>query len=48
VSVAHAADQDIGAVVRRHGGFVDTWRERHEQGCARIAAALRRDMVPVF
>jgi hypothetical protein len=48
VALAHAIDRDCNWVVRNRGGFADTWRQRHDQGCIIIAAGLRAERVPVF
>ena len=32
----------------KRGGYGDTWRERHDQGCDIIARGLRSCRVPVF
>jgi hypothetical protein len=37
-----------GGGTRRRGGYADTWRQRHDKGCAIIAAGLIRDRIPVF
>ena len=48
VCLAHAIDRDSGWVAARFGGYADTWRERHDQGCDIIARGLRSCRVPVF
>jgi hypothetical protein len=48
VSLAHALDRDIRWLVRRRGGYIDTWRQRHADGCNLIAAGLRRARTRVF
>ena len=41
VALAHAFDRDSGWVAAKRGGYADTWRERHDQGCDLIARGLR-------
>jgi hypothetical protein len=48
VALAHALDRDSGWVAARRGGYADTWRQRHDQGCEIIAGRLREELVPVF
>lgn len=48
VALAHSADRDSGWVAKKRGGYADTWRERHDQGCDIIARGLRACRVPVF
>jgi hypothetical protein len=48
VSHAHSIERDIEWVVRKRGGFVDTWRARHAHGCEIIASGLVLDKVRVF
>jgi hypothetical protein len=48
VTLAHALGLDAGWVTRKRGGYADTWRARHDQGCEIIAAGLIRDRVSVF
>lgn len=48
VSLAHALERDAGWVTRKRGGYADTWRARHDEGCEIIAAGLLADRVPVF
>ena len=48
VALAHSLDRDAGWVAASRGGYADTWRERHDQGCEIIAAGLRGGLVPVF
>jgi hypothetical protein len=36
------------AVAAKRGGYGDTWRQRHDAGCAIIAQGLRGCRVPVF
>jgi hypothetical protein len=48
VALAHSLDGPAEWVVRKRGGFADTWRQRHDRGCEIIAAGLARDRVPVF
>jgi hypothetical protein len=48
VALVHAMDRDIRWIVRRRGGDIDTWRQRHAEGCAVVAAGLRATRTPVF
>jgi hypothetical protein len=48
VAFAHALGRDAGWVAAKRGGYADTWRQRHDAGCAMIAKGLRTAMVPVF
>jgi hypothetical protein len=48
VALAHALERDAGWVAAKRGGYGDTWRERHDQGCELIASGLRRQRVSVF
>jgi hypothetical protein len=48
VAMAHALGRDAGWVAAKRGGYADTWRQRHDAGCAMIATGLRTAMVPVF
>jgi hypothetical protein len=48
VAWAHALDRDAGWIAAKRGGYADTWRERHDQGCDVIARGLRACRVPVF
>lgn len=48
VAWAHAIERDAGWVAAKRGGYGDTWRERHDQGCDIIARGLRVCRVPVF
>jgi hypothetical protein len=48
VALAHSLERDAGWVTRKRGGYADTWRARHDQGCELIAEGLQRDLVPVF
>ncbi|RXG91566.1 hypothetical protein [Bradyrhizobium zhanjiangense] len=48
VALAHALERDAGWVAAKRGGYADTWRERHDQGCDIIAIGLRSRRVPVF
>lgn len=48
VALAHSLGHDSGWVTRKRGGYADTWRQRHDKGCAIIAAGLIRDRIPVF
>ena len=48
VSLAHSLDRDSGWIANKRGGYADTWRERHDQGCSVIARGLRSCRVPVF
>ncbi|MBR0879652.1 hypothetical protein ACVMGC_001054 [Bradyrhizobium barranii subsp. barranii] len=48
VALAHALDRDSGWVAAKRGGYGDTWRARHDQGCEIIASQLRQGKVPVF
>jgi hypothetical protein len=48
VSMAHAFDRDCDWVVRRYGGYADSWRVQHARGCTFIAEGLRRDRISVF
>lgn len=48
VSLAHSLDKPAEWIVRKRGGFADTWRRRHDDGCTIIAAALIEDRVSVF
>jgi hypothetical protein len=34
VAMAHSLGFDAGWVTRKRGGYADTWRQRHDQGCA--------------
>jgi len=45
---AYALDRDAEWVVRKFGGFADTWRAEHDKGCGRIAEGLILDRVAVF
>jgi hypothetical protein len=47
VALAHATDRDCGWVATKYGGYADTWRDRHTQGCEIIARALRANRVTV-
>ena len=48
MALAHSLDRDSGWVAAKHGGYADTWRQRHDAGCAIIAQGLRAGRVPVF
>jgi hypothetical protein len=48
VALAHALDRDSGWVAAKRGGYADTWRQRHDQGCEIIAHGLRNNRVSVF
>ena len=48
VSLAYAMERDCAWVVQRHGGYVDTWRDRHATGCAQIARQLHIERVAVW
>jgi hypothetical protein len=48
VALAHSLDRDSGWVANKRGGYADTWRERHDQGCNIIARGLRACRLPVF
>ncbi|WLB66050.1 hypothetical protein QIH96_13160 [Bradyrhizobium japonicum] len=48
VAWAHSLDRDSGWIAAKRGGYGDTWRERHDQGCEIIARGLRSCRVPVF
>jgi hypothetical protein len=48
VALAHSLDRDAGWIAAKRGGYADTWRERHDQGCDIIARGLRARRVPVF
>lgn len=48
VAWAHSLDRDSGWIAAKRGGYADTWRERHDQGCDIIARGLRAFRVPVF
>jgi hypothetical protein len=48
VAFAHSLDRDSGWVAAKRGGYGDTWRQRHDAGCAIIAQGLRGCRVPVF
>jgi hypothetical protein len=48
VALAHSLGRDAGWCTRKRGGYADTWRQRHDKGCAIIATGLIRDRVPVF
>jgi hypothetical protein len=37
VGLAHSLEKSAEWVVRKRGGFADTWRSRHDQGCEIIA-----------
>jgi hypothetical protein len=47
-ALAHSLDRDAGWIAAKRGGYADTWRERHDQGCDIIARGLRCFRVPVF
>jgi hypothetical protein len=48
VALAHSLDRDSGWVAAKRGGDGDTWRQRHDAGCAIIAQGLRACRTPVF
>jgi len=48
VSLAHSLGFDADWVTRKRGGYADTWRQRHDQGCVIIALGLITYSVPVF
>jgi hypothetical protein len=47
VALAHSLDRDAGWIAAKRGGYADTWREQHDQGCDTIARGLRSCRVPV-
>jgi hypothetical protein len=48
VALAHSVERDSGWIAAKRGGYADTWRERHDQGCSIIARGLRACRTPVF
>jgi hypothetical protein len=48
VALAYSLGLDSGWVAHRRGGYADTWRMRHDEGCEVIAIGLIRDRVAVF
>jgi hypothetical protein len=48
VALAHSLERDSGWIAAKRGGYADTWRERHDQGCSIIARGLRACRTPVF
>jgi hypothetical protein len=48
VALAHSFDRGSDWVAKKRGGYADTWRERHDQGCDVIARGLRSCRLPVF
>jgi hypothetical protein len=48
VALAHALGRDVGWVASQRGGYADTWRSRHDEGCRIIARGLRANRAPVF
>jgi hypothetical protein len=48
VALAHSLERDAGWVTTKRGGYADTWRRRHDDGCDLIADGLSAEMVPVF
>jgi hypothetical protein len=48
VALAHSLGLDSGWVTRKRGGYADTWRNRHDEGCELIASGLGKDRVSVF
>jgi hypothetical protein len=48
VAWAHSLDRDSGWIAAKRGGYADTWRERHDQGCSIIARGLHACRTPVF
>ena len=55
-AAARRQRRGVGALARsrcridrsQRGGYADTWRERHDQGCSIIARGLRACRTPVF
>ncbi|WP_407174421.1 hypothetical protein [Bradyrhizobium sp. STM 3562] len=48
VAFAHSRGLDAGWVTKSRGGYADAWRERHDEGCERIAEGLIKDRLKVF
>jgi hypothetical protein len=48
LALAYALGLDAGWVSKKRGGFADTWRQRYDEGCCIIAAALIKARVTVF
>ena len=48
LSHAHSIGRDVEWVVRKRGGFAETWLSRHSHGCEIIAAGLVLEKVRVF
>ena len=48
LSHAHSIGRDVDWVVRKRGGFAETWLSRHAHGCEIIAAGLMTEKVRVF
>jgi membrane glycosyltransferase len=48
VALAHALGRDAGWAAKERDGCADTWRQRHDRGCANIALGLVLDRVAVF
>ena len=48
VALAHSLERDAGWIAAKRGGYADTWRERHDQGCDIIARGLRACRTPAF
>ena len=48
VAFAYAIDRDSQWVAAKWGGYADTWRQRHEDGCGVIAERLRAKREPVI
>jgi hypothetical protein len=48
VALARSLERDAGWVANKRGGYADTWRRRHDDGCDVIAAGLSAGMIPVF
>jgi hypothetical protein len=48
VALAHSLGLDAGWITKKRGGYADTWRQRHDEGCEVIAIGLVGDRVPVF
>ncbi|WP_028164092.1 hypothetical protein [Bradyrhizobium elkanii] len=48
LSHAYSIERDAEWVVRKRGGFADTWRARHARGCEIIAEGLMAEKVRVF
>lgn len=48
VAHAHAINRDIKWVVRKRGGYADTWLDNFDKGCGLIADGLVEEKVSVF